>query len=419
VNGDAYDANGEIIPLIYKGRTRGERHKELITYAIKAGISQAQRAYDVSMGKGVLHMNVLWEMAGVEEVLNGVLEKAKHLINGVTCGAGMPYKVAQISSNFKIYYYPIVSSARAFRALWKRSYHKLSEWLGGVVYEDPWLAGGHNGLSNSENPQEPEPPFERVRALRSFMNEVGLYSTPVIMAGGVWYLRDWADWIQHPDLAPVAFQFGTRPLLTKESPVSDAWKQKLLTLQPGDVFLNRFSPTGFYSSAVDNDFIQELKARSGRQIAYTMQSVGDHDTPLPIGPRGRVVFVTHHDRKAAEGWKAEGYTVALKTPDSTLIFVTPSKAADIRTDQINCMGCLSACMFSNWSQGPNGTTGRKADPRSYCIQKTLQDIAHEGSVDHNLMFAGHNAYRFREDPFYENGFIPTVQELVDRIMTGN
>ena len=48
-----------------------------------------------------------------------------------------------------------MSSARAFRALWKRAYHKFRDWLGGVVYEDPWLAGGHNGLSNSEDPQQP------------------------------------------------------------------------------------------------------------------------------------------------------------------------------------------------------------------------------------------------------------------------
>ena len=40
------------------------------------------------------------------------------------------------------------------------------------------------------------------------------------------------------------------------------------------------------------------------------------------------------------------------------------------------MGCLSACLFSNWAQNEEGTTGKKADPRSYCIQKTLQEISH-------------------------------------------
>jgi hypothetical protein len=35
------------------------------------------------------------------------------------------------------------------------------------------------------------------------------------------------------------------------------------------------------------------------------------------------------------------------------------------------------------------------------------------------MFAGHNAYRFASDPFYQGGFIPTVKQLVDRIVTGD
>ena len=34
------------------------------------------------------------------------------------------------------------------------------------------------------------------------------------------------------------------------------------------------------------------------------------------------------------------------------------------------------------------------------------------------MFAGHNAYRFGTDNFYSNGFIPTVKEFFERILTG-
>ena len=108
------------------------------------------------------------------------------------------------------------------------------------------------------------------------------------MAGGVWYLREWADWIDNPELGPVAFQFGTRPLLTQESPISDAWKRKLLTLQEGDVYLNRFSPTGFYSSAVRNGFLRELQQRSEHQVAYTVEPVGEHVAPFHVGARGRL-----------------------------------------------------------------------------------------------------------------------------------
>jgi hypothetical protein len=331
----------------------------------------------------------------------------------------MPYRIAEICGRYGVHYYPIISSARAFRALWKRAYHKFSDWLGGVVYEDPWLAGGHNGLSNAEDPTRPEPPLPRIRELRRQMNEFGLQATPIIMAGGVWFLREWSEFLDNPEVGPIAFQFGTRPLLTQESPISPGWKHRLLTLKAGDVLLHRHSPTGFYSSAVVNPFLTELEQRTRRQVAYATTPVGEHDTAFPVGARGRMVYLTPADKAKADGWVAAGFIEAMRTPDSTLIFVTPQKEAEIRTDQINCMGCLSACLFSNWAQNEEGTTGKKADPRSFCIQKTLQDISHGGDVDTQLMFAGHNAYRFADDPFYANGFIPTVRQLIDRIRTGD
>jgi nitronate monooxygenase len=423
VNADFWDEAGEPIPQDYHGRTRRDRHEELVSYAIRGGIAQARRAWDLAGGKGRIHANILWEMGGAERVITGVLEGAKGLVHGLTCGAGMPYRLSDIAARFGVYYYPIVSSARAFNALWKRAYSKTAELLGGVVYEDPWLAGGHNGLSNGEDPLVPEDPFPRVLALRKLMRQFGLDQTPIIMAGGVWWLEEWQDWIDNPELGPIAFQFGTRPLLTQESPIGPAWKQRLLTLRKGDIFLNKFSPTGFYSSAVNNGFIEDLRARSERQVAYTTEPLGDHTEPFPVGPRKRLVYLTLHDVVAAERWVAGGFTEALRTPDSTLVFVTPESARQIQADQVACMGCLSQCRFSNWSQHDAGhTTGKKADPRSFCIQKTLQDVRRtdqtDEAIEHQLMFSGHNGYRFASDPFYSNGFIPTVKELVERILTG-
>jgi len=419
VNADAKDTFGNLIPMVYRGRTRRERHEELVAFAIKGALTQARVAWETAGGQGRIHMNILWEMAAAERILYAVLEGAKGLIHGVTCGAGMPYRIAEITARYGVYYYPIISSARAFRALWKRAYYKFRDWLGAVVYEDPWLAGGHNGLSNAEDPLRPEAPLPRIIELRRQMNEFGLKDTPIIMAGGVWFLREWADFLDNPDVGPVAFQFGTRPLLTQESPISETWKKKLLTLNSGDVLLHRFSPTGFYSSAVLNPFLRELEERSKHQVAFTAAPVGDHTEPFPVGARGRLVYLTAADKLSAQEWVGRGFTEALRTPDSTLIFVTPDRAAQIHKDQVECMGCLSACLFSNWAQNEEGTTGKKADPRSFCIQKTLQDIAHSGDVDTQLMFAGHNAYRFAEDPFYSNGFIPTVRQLVERIKTGD
>ena len=419
VNADYYDENGRAIPQIYRGRTRKERHEELVDYAIKGGIAQARIAHDVSGGEGRLHMNVLWEMAAAERILNGVLEATRGLIHGVTCGAGMPYRLAEVTAQYEVNYYPIVSSARAFRALWKRAYHRFSDWMGGVVYEDPWRAGGHNGLSNSEDPEQPEPAYPRVLALREQMREYGLDDVPIVMAGGVWYLRDWEDWIDNPELGPIVFQFGTRPLVTEESPISESWKRKLLSMKEGDVKLNRFSPTGFYSSAVRNDFIRELAEREHRQVAYTAEPIGDHDRVFTPGPRGRTFYLTKGDLARAEEWMEEGFNSVMKTPDTTIVFVTDEKAREIRADQAACMGCLSACRFSNWATNEPGSTGKKTDPRSYCIQKTLQEIIHGEDIDNQLMFAGHAAFRFASDPFYSNRFIPSVRQLVERLLTGD
>ena len=96
VNADSIDEHGNIVRTVYHGKSRKIRFDELVAQGIAGGISQARIAHDVSGGQGRLHMNVLWEMGGSERVLRGVLEGAKGLIHGVTCGAGMPFKLGTI-----------------------------------------------------------------------------------------------------------------------------------------------------------------------------------------------------------------------------------------------------------------------------------------------------------------------------------
>ena len=117
------------------------------------------------------------------------------------------------------------------------------------------------------------------------MKEVGLNDTPIIIAGGVWYLREFERFIDNPEIGPTAFQFGTRPLLTKESPVAQAWQKTLLGLKPGDVVLQRFSPTGFASSAINNAFLKDLFERSSTTMDYKESPEGDFQAPLEIGHR--------------------------------------------------------------------------------------------------------------------------------------
>jgi NAD(P)H-dependent flavin oxidoreductase YrpB (nitropropane dioxygenase family) len=415
-----YNEHGEYEPINYLGQTRKERHEELVQYSIKGAVSQAKRAFDIAGKAGRIHMNILWEMGGAKRILTEALEKAKGLIHGVTCGAGMPYQLSEIAEKYKVHYYPIVSSARAFKALWKRSYSKVADLLGGIVYECPWKAGGHNGLSNAEDPLKPESPYERVVEIRKFMNEVGLMEVPIILAGGVWHVNDFKEYLGNADIGKIAFQFGTRPILTKESPVSKEWMRKLLTLKEGDVFLNRFSPTGFYSSAVNNNFIQELKGRNDRQMPYSCEKTVEFSESFEYGSRGRTVFLKLDDAAKAKQYRAEGFDEILKTPDETIIFVSNGRKNKVTRDQINCVGCLSSCKFSNWAEHTqSNSTGVSPDPRSFCIQKTLIASLDTDDIENNLMFAGYNAFRLGQDKWYQGGnFIPTIKELVARIKTG-
>jgi NAD(P)H-dependent flavin oxidoreductase YrpB (nitropropane dioxygenase family) len=415
VSPDFYDSKGNVIIETFMKRIRPERHEEMIDYAIRGGVAQAQVAHEVSGGNGRVHMNMLWEMADSERIIEGVLEKAKGLINGITCGAGLPYRLGELASKFGVYYYPIVSSARAFQVLWKRAYANFKDYLGGVVYEDPWLAGEHNGLSNAEDPSKPQSPYMRLVELRKLLRSLSLDNIPIIIAGGVWKLDEWKDYINNPDIGKVAFQFGTRPMITKESPISDAWKKLMLQVKKGDVILQRFSPTGFFSSAIKNTFLEKLMARKDGEISFKSEADNEYNHPLKIN-ENKTVYIKSEDVEKANRQLNAGLSVIQETPDSTVVFMTPEDWKQMKQDRAECVGCLSQCQFSTWSRA-KGTTGKLPDPRSYCIHKTLYDVGHNGSIMDNLVFAGHQVYRFATDPLYRDG-IPSVKELIEMIKQG-
>ena len=415
VSPDFYDEKGNVVLERFFKKNRKERHEEMVEYAIRGGVAQAEVAHELSNGNGRIHMNMLWEMADSERMLTGVLERAKGLIHGITCGAGLPYHLGELASKFGVYYYPIVSSARAFQVLWKRAYSKFTEYLGGVVYEDPWLAGGHNGLSNAEDPNKPQKPYERLVELRRFLTSINLKELPIILAGGVWSLDEWKDYIDNPDIGKIAFQFGTRPMITKESPISDAWKKVMMQVKKGDVILQKFSPTGFFSSAIKNTFLEHLIERKQGEVAFSAEANTEFSHPLSINER-KTVYIKPEDISKAEQQLSAGFTDIQETPDNTVVFMTPEEVKQMKQDRANCVGCLSQCQFSTWSKA-SGTTGKLPDPRSYCIHKTLYEVGHGGSVKDHLLFAGHQVYRFATDPLYRNG-IPSVKELIERIKTG-
>ena len=217
-------------------------------------------------------------------------------------------------------------------------------------------------------------------------------AVPIVIAGGIWWLSEWSSYMDDPEIAPVAFQFGTRPMVTQESPLHDNIKKKLMSVEKGEVRLQKFSPTGFYSSAIDNEHLKGLEENLTRQA--------DPD-----------------DQGSIDKFMAGGFTKQIKLPDGKLLFLTPGQYEEVTSDMRNCVGCLSACQFSGFDQ--RGTLGLKPDARSFCIRRSLHDIVHGDNPEKALLFSGHTVYRFKDDPFYKGGtFVPTIKQLVDQIKTG-
>ena len=161
--------------------------------------------------------------------------------------------------------------------------------------------------------------------------------------------------------------------------------------------------------------------KPGKKGSLKVSRLNDHleeIQDIKLGNKKKSFLVNKKDISKILSLIKQGFREPLKTPDDTFIMVAQEKAAEIKKDQTDCMGCLSQCKFSSWKDSDKYSTGKLVDPRSFCIQKTLQNVAHDNEVDNELMFAGHNAWRFGKDPFYSNKFIPTVKQLIERIVTG-
>ena len=55
VNADSYDDNGNLIPQVYKEKTRSKRNRELVDFSVSGAIEQAKIARDIAGDKSAIH----------------------------------------------------------------------------------------------------------------------------------------------------------------------------------------------------------------------------------------------------------------------------------------------------------------------------------------------------------------------------
>jgi hypothetical protein len=321
-------------------------------------------------GKGAININVLWEMGGAQRILHGVLERTRGMVAGVTCGAGMPYKLSEITASYGVT--TCRSSARPrLQRLWKRAYSKFAIILRRSSTRIPGSPAAITA-SQCRGPAAAAGSLSaRQGAARHDAAGRHLRRCPIVMAGGVWNLKEWEHWIDNPSSAR-SLPVRHRPLLTQEARFR-RMEAAADDAGGGDVLLHRFSPTGFYSSAVRHrSCVVWRRGRSGRSPSPRSRSAIMSSSSTSGSATRRTIGSRAGDLLHAREWFAQGFTDALKTPGRHARLRHPEEKQIIRKDQADCMGCLSQCAFSSWADNEKNSTGRLADPRSFCIQKTLR-----------------------------------------------
>jgi hypothetical protein len=93
----------------------------LIKYAIDGAVAQVQRAYDIASGKGAININVLVGDGRRAARAARRSRTTKGLVDGRHLRRRHALQAERDRGVYGVSYLPIISSARAFSALWKRA----------------------------------------------------------------------------------------------------------------------------------------------------------------------------------------------------------------------------------------------------------------------------------------------------------
>jgi nitronate monooxygenase len=245
------------------------------------------------------------------------------------------------------------------------------------------------------------------------MREFGLGETPIIMAGGVWWLEEWEDWIDNP---------GARPdrLPVRHAPAADQGKpdQRMPGSSAADAEGGRRLPQPLQP--------HRLLFQRGRTTTSCRNCAAAASARSPTPPSrwasmspntasaraSAIVYLTPRIWSARVRLGRRGLHRGAAHAGHDADLRHPGKAAKSWPTRSACMGCLSPAASptgrSTSRISPTARRPTRAASASRRRCRTSRTPATTRELENNLMFSGHNAFRFAKDPFYSNGFIPTV-----------
>jgi len=206
--------------------------------------------------KGILGVNIMVALTNFADLVKTSIEEG---IDVIFSGAGLPLDLPKyLKDGFKTKLVPIISSARAAKAICKRWLARFDCLPDAFVVEGP-LAGGHLGFS-ADQLDSPEFALERlvpevVEAVIPFQEEYKS-DIPVIAAGGVYSGDDIHKFLQ---LGAAGVQMATRFVTTHECDADVRFKQSYLDAREEDMVIIK-SPLGLLGRAIQNKFIEDVES---------------------------------------------------------------------------------------------------------------------------------------------------------------
>ncbi len=161
------------------GAQGGEKNEDIFAAELKHALS-------IAGGNGMVGANI---MHAAKEYKKLVVVALKNGAQFLAVGAGLPMDLAELSKDYPdVALLPIISSGRALRNIlkkWKDSGRKP----GAIIYENPLLAGGHEGAAREEIRDKSSQYLYRY-GLAQVFDVLAKFSKdyeniPVIAAGGI------------------------------------------------------------------------------------------------------------------------------------------------------------------------------------------------------------------------------------------
>jgi nitronate monooxygenase len=204
----------------------------------------------LSEGRGMIAVNV---MKAVNAQADYVRVACENRADAIVMGAGLPLDLPDMTQGHDIALIPILSDSRGV-ALVLKKWMKKGRLPDAVVIEHPAHAGGHLGVTNLADMQDPRFDFLRVlEELDAVFTSLGLSrkDVPLIVAGGINSHEAVRELLS---AGASGVQLGTPFAVTEEGDAHPNFKRVLAEATPDDI-VEFVSVTGLPARAVKTPWL--------------------------------------------------------------------------------------------------------------------------------------------------------------------